>query len=70
MKEKPAKWSWVTAGWLGMMFGIALAWFRGDFQQFDVRHSYANIAALGLGAAAGGAVLFMIAAAIRNLIVR
>ena len=70
MREKPAKWSLVKAGWLGVVFGIAQLWVRGTFQEPEVVGTYENIPAVILGSTAAGAILFMVCAAIRNHFVR
>lgn len=66
MRDKSAKWSIWTAGWLGVVFGFVNLWVRGTFQDPEVVGSYVNIAAVISGSAGGGAALFMVAAAIRN----
>ena len=70
MSAKTTKWSWVTAGWIGVVFGIAALWFNEDFQVAYLTNNYSKLAARALGSASGGAILFIVAAAIRNLFVR
>ena len=57
----------MTAGWIGVVFGIAALWFNEDFQVAYLTNNYSVLAFRAWGAAGGGAMLFIVAAVIRNL---